>query len=127
MLRKLLTENNTAEQMPMIEDLYLSIKAIQQKLEDEITCKQKTIEDSRTEIVKLRTSLQDKDALMEGLKNKVTEYQRNIEGNRQIINKLLNDLERMQQDIEWYKRTYENRSLLGVIKDKIKFVFANRK
>lgn len=127
MLRKLLTDNHPTEQVPLIEDLYASIKAIQQKLEDEVACKQKTIEDSRAEIVKLRTSLQDKDAVMEGLKNKVADYQRNIEGNRQIINKLLNDLERMQQDIEWYKRTYENRSMLGVIKDKIKFVFANRK
>ena len=127
MLRKLLTENHTVEQLPLIEDLYTSIKAIQQKLEDEIACKQKTIEDSRVEIKRLRNSLEDKDAMVEGLKNKVAEYQRNIDGNRQIINKLLNDLERMQQDIEWYKRTYENRSLLGVIKDKIKFVFANHK
>lgn len=125
MLRKLLTENQPTEQVPIIEDLYLSIKAIQQKLEDEIAFKQKVIEDSWAEIRMLRTCLEDKDAVMEGLKGKVADYQQNIEGNRQIINKLLNDLERMQQDIEWYKRTYENRSVLGVIKDKIKALFAN--
>ena len=47
--------------------------------------------------------------------------QRNIDGNRQLINKLLNDLERMKQDIEWYKRTYEKRTLFGVIKERLKF------
>lgn len=120
MLRKLLTDNHTTEEVPLIEELYSSIKTIQQKLEEELAYKQKTIEDSWAEIRKLRGSLEEKDAAVVSLKNKVEEYQRNIEGNRQIINKLLNDLERKQQDIEWYKRTYEKRSLLGTIIEKLK-------
>ena len=44
---------------------------------------------------------------------------RKQEGTKQLINKLLEDIRRYQNDIEWYKRTYETRSLLGTIKEKI--------
>lgn len=127
MLRKLLTENHPADQSPQLEDLHRSIKAIQAKLEEEMGGKQRIIEENWSEIKTLRSTVQEKNGAIQKLEACVAEAQRNNEGNRQIINKLLNDLDRMQQDIEWYKRTYENRSLLGVIKDKIKFVFANNK
>lgn len=127
MLRKLLTEEQTADTNPQTEDLYRSIKAIQQKLEEEMAGKQRIIEESWSEIKKLRSTVQEKEKNILKLEACMAEAQRNNEGNRQIINKLLNDLDRMQQDIEWYKRTYENRSLLGVIKDKMKVVFAHHK
>lgn len=121
MLRKLLTENTPAEQTPLYEEVLLSLKVIQQKLEDEMASKQAVIDGSWSEIRMLREKLKQKDLHFTQLEKNMAEYQRNSEGNRQIINKLLNDLDRMQQDIEWYKRTYESRSLLGIIKDRIKF------
>jgi chromosome segregation ATPase len=127
MLRKLLTENQTTDASPQADDLYRSIKVIQQKLEEEMAGKQRIIEENWSEIKMLRNTVQEKNNAIQKLEACVTEAQRNNEGNRQIINKLLNDLDRMQQDIEWYKRTYEYRSFLGVIKDKIKAVFANHK
>jgi hypothetical protein len=126
MLRKLLTENNGSEQNIQPEDLYRSIKIIQQKLEEEMAGKQRIIEESWTEIKILRTAVQKKDKSIQKLEVCVAEAQLNNEGNRQIINKLLNDLDRMQQDIEWYKRTYENRNLLGVFKDRIKYLLLGK-
>ncbi len=119
MLRKLLSENISTEQTPLVEEVFLSLKAIQQKLEEEMVSKQAVIDGSWSEIRTLRETLQQKDQHIVQLEKSMADCQRNAEGNRQIINKLLNDLDRMQQDIEWYKRTYESRSLLGTIKEKI--------
>lgn len=121
MLRKLLIENHDASKIYLQpEELYHSIKAIQLKLEEEMAGKQRIIEESWVEIKKLRATVQEKNESIYKLEVCVAEAQRNIEGNRQIINKLLNDLDRMQQDIDWYKRTYESRSLLGYIKQYLK-------
>lgn len=75
------------------------------------------------EIKRLHLLLEDKNNLILQLNDKVADCQQNAEGNRQLINKLLNDIERLQQDVEWYKRTYEKRSLAGVIKDRLKYLF----
>jgi len=45
-------------------------------------------------------------------------FQETAAGNRQLINKLLGDISRLQNDIDWYKRTYEKRSLLGLLREK---------
>lgn len=119
MLRKLLPEAPIVTNDELVHDIYASLKDIQQKLEDEIVSKQSVIESSRAEIHMLRSTIQEKDQIILHLENKVHDSLRNSEGNRQLINKLLNDLERMQQDVEWYKRTYESRSLLGTIKEKL--------
>ena len=119
MLRKLLTENIPTEQTPLLEEMFASLKSIQQKLEEEMESKQAVIDGSWSEIRTLRETLQQKDQHIMQLEKSMAECQRNAEGNRQIINKLLNDLDRMQQDIEWYKRTYETRSLLGTLLEKI--------
>ena len=126
MLRKLLTEELTSERHSL-EDIYQSIKTIQQKLEEELAGKQKIIDTNWEEIGNLRVAIQKKDVIIQQMENGIAECQRNNEGNRQIINKLLNDLERAQRDIDWYKRTYETRSLMGVIKDKLKSVFVKNK
>ena len=123
MIRKILTEQFEPQQVHVLEGIFNSLKDIQKKLEDEIVSKQYIIDGSFDEIRKLRTMMQEKDQTILSLQNKILDCQRNIDGNRQLINKLLNDLERMQQDIEWYKRTYEKRTLLGVIKDRLKFFF----
>lgn len=53
------------------------------------------------------------------LQNKLTDCRRHNEGQQQLINKLLSDIDRYQLDIDWYRRTYEKRTFLGVIKEKI--------
>jgi uncharacterized coiled-coil protein SlyX len=124
MLRKVLTGNYDIDQAQLMLNIYQSLEGIQQKLEDEISHKQAIIEICSNEIKTLRSQVVQKDEVIKELENKITEDQRSIEGNRQLINKLLNDLDRMQQSLEWYKRTYENRSLLGVIKDKLKHIIS---
>jgi uncharacterized coiled-coil protein SlyX len=95
------------------------LKEIQQKLQEEIINKQAVIEGLGQETAVLRSQLASKDQVIQELELRLVENQRSIEGNRQLINKLLNDLDRMQQDVEWYKRTYENRSFWGTVKQKL--------
>lgn len=102
-----------------LRTLERSLKAIEQKLENEVAAKQRTISQQEQELQQLRSTLHETNLINLDLENKMKECQRNSEGNRQLINKLLNDIERLQQDVEWYKRTYETRSLLGTIKQKV--------
>lgn len=124
MLRNVLTEKYEVDQAQLVLHIYRALEDIQHKLEAEIAHKQAIIEDYTSEMKLLRSQVQLKDQVIRNLETKVLENQQSIEGNRQLINKLLNDLERMQQNVDWYKRTYENRSLLGVIKDKLKHIIS---
>src|SRR5215217_3106455 len=108
MLRKILTENYEVDQVLLVQNIYQSLETIQQQLQEEIINKQTVIDGCNIEVKLLRTKLEQKDESIQKLESIIAENQRSIEGNRQLINKLLNDLDRMQQDIEWYKRTYEN-------------------
>jgi peptidoglycan hydrolase CwlO-like protein len=99
--------------------LHLSIEAIKQKLDADVTSRQKTIDLQEQEIHRLHKLIEDKNSQLLQLNEKVAECTRNNEGNRQLINKLLGDISHLNQDIEWYKRTYEKRSLLGTIKEKM--------
>lgn len=53
------------------------------------------------------------------LRESLDKASRQAEGNSQLINKLLGELSKLQNDIEWYKLTYEKRSLLGTIREKL--------
>ena len=117
-------KNDSLEHSYLAENIYLSLQTIQLQLEKEIISKQKSIERQEEEIRKLRSELEQKSKNIIEVNAELTLCLKNAEGNRQLINKLLNDIERLRQDIDWYKRTYESRSLLGVIKDRIKFLFS---
>ena len=123
MLRKLHFERTDIDEPRVIENIYKSLQSILAHLEKEVAIKQQVIEDSQEEILCLRNTLREKDNTITSLQNKILDSQRNVDGNRQLTNKLLNDIERMQQDIDWYKRTFETRSLLGILKDKLKYFF----
>jgi len=71
------------------------------------------------DIYNLSKGIQGKDIEIKALKEELEHLQHLVEGNRQLINKLLGDLSKLQNDIEWYKKTYEQRSFLGTIKEKI--------
>lgn len=101
-------------------------KQINEKLEQITTYllqeneyKQQVIEEQRLEIEKLQNEINQRSAAMVDLKEQLTQCAQHTEGHRQLINKLLNDIEHFQNDIEWYKRTYERRSFWGVLKEKL--------
>lgn len=119
MKNKFLTDRLNGEKSYTEEYINDMLESIDQKLDEEIGFKQQTITRQENEIGKLRTVIEEKNSLIRNMNEKVAECQRTSEGNRQLINKLLADIDRLNQDIEWYKRTYVKRSLIGTIKEKI--------
>jgi uncharacterized coiled-coil protein SlyX len=101
-----------------------TLKLIDQKLEKEITISQNMVDWQRGELKRLQSEVGEKNNTIAELNTRLVECRSHVEGNRQLINKLINDIDRLQQNIDWYKRTYESRSLLGVIKDKLKHIFS---
>src|SRR6476660_3267448 len=100
-----------------------TMKLIDQKLEKEIASKQDIIGWQQEELKRLQSEVLEKTNLVAELNTKLLECRSQSEGNRQLINKLITDIDKLQQNVDWYKRTYESRSLLGVIKDKMKHFF----
>jgi septal ring factor EnvC (AmiA/AmiB activator) len=100
-----------------------ALKLIDQKLEKEIAAKQDIIKWQQEELKRLQSEVLEKTYLVSELNAKLIECRSLSEGNRQLINKLITDIDKLQQNVDWYKRTYESRSLLGVIKDKMKHFF----
>ena len=100
-----------------------TLKLIDQKLEKEIASKQDIIIWQQEELKRLQSEVLEKTYLVSELNAKLIECRSLAEGNRQLINKLITDIDKLQQNVDWYKRTYESRSLLGVIKDKMKHFF----
>ncbi|HVG11777.1 MAG TPA: hypothetical protein VM843_02185, partial [Flavisolibacter sp.] len=113
----MLLDQYDLDQGKALKSIQKSILDIQARLQNEVSAKQQTIERQEMEISRLRAELTLKTAATNELNTKFTECQSNSEGNRQLINKLLNDLQRAQQDIDWYKRTYERRSFPGYLKE----------
>ncbi len=72
-----------------------------------------------TDIHNLTRELLSKDAEIRKYKEQLEQVQHSIDGNKQLINKLLGDLSKLYNDLEWYKRTYEQRSFLGTVWEKI--------
>ncbi len=101
-----------------LEDMQEALEQIIHKLDAEIIAKQRTIERQEEEIQRLHHLIEGKDKTILETAEKLSDCQNNSEGNRQLINKLLGDIDRLRQDIDWYKRTYEKRSFLGTIKQK---------
>ena len=119
MKNKILIESLNGEREHSLEQMNVMLEQIEQKLDEEIGFKQQTITRQENEIQKLRTVIEAKNVTIKEMGDKVTDCQRSYEGNRQLINKLLTDIDRLKQDIEWYKRTYVKRSLFGTIKEKL--------
>jgi uncharacterized coiled-coil protein SlyX len=101
-----------------------TLKSIDQKLEKEITISQNMVDWQQGELKRLQSEVGEKNNTIAELNTRLVECRSHVEGNRQLINKLINDIDRLQQNIDWYKRTYESRSLLGVIKDKLKHILS---
>ena len=100
------------------ESLDRQLAAIRIYIESEVAGKQAMIVRLQEQLQQMSTLILQKDAQLELLQEKLGECKQNAEGQRQLMNKLLNDIGNYQRDIMWYRRTYEHRSLLGILKDK---------
>jgi len=103
--------------------VFRTLKLIEQKLEKDIATKQDILIWQQEELKRLHAEVLDKSKTIAELSTQLIECRSQSEGNRQLINKLITDIDKLQQNVDWYKRTYESRSLIGVIKDKLKHLF----
>src|SRR4051812_11970916 len=79
--------------------------------------------DIRKQYQAIDALLQEREYLKKELdksRNELRNAQQLTEGNKQLINKLIGDIARLNQDVQWYKRTYIDRSFWGRFKDKMK-------
>jgi len=88
-------------------------------LEEEVLAKQALLDRQQSEIQRLRRQLADKDEAMRDLRLSLRDCRQQAEGHQQLANKLLNDISGYHNDIDWYKSTYEKRTFLGVIREKL--------
>ncbi len=109
----------TSQEPGRNENLEQRFQEISQKLDTEIAAKQRTIERLEFELREIKTATEEKNNQIKQLNEKLADCMYNAEGNKQLISKLLNDIDRLNLDIEWYRRTYEKRSLLGTIREKL--------
>jgi septal ring factor EnvC (AmiA/AmiB activator) len=96
-----------------------NLDQIRSFIEIELAGKKETIKEQAAEIEELKKILQQKDTAISMFEANTREFQETAEGNRQLINKLLGDISRLQNDVDWYRRTYEKRSFLGLLKEKL--------
>jgi septal ring factor EnvC (AmiA/AmiB activator) len=92
-------------------------------IELELAEKKETIKNQAREIEELKKIVQQKDSAISMFEANTREFHETAEGNRQLINKLLGDISRLQNDVDWYKRTYEKRSFLGLLKHRFNNLF----
>ena len=95
-----------------------NLDQIRSFIEIELAEKKATIQSQTREIEELKNILQQKNLAIGMFEANAREFQQTAEGNRQLINKLLGDISRLQNDIDWYRRTYEKRSFLGLLREK---------
>lgn len=100
-----------------LEDL---LRQVYSHLLSENEYKRDRIEELIKRLKDLEAKLAEEQIEKKQLHQTLAEENKKQEGTKQLINKLLEDIRRYQNDIEWYKRTYEKRSLLGILKQKLK-------
>lgn len=100
-----------------LEDL---LRQVYSHLLSENEYKRERIEELILRLKDLEAKLAAEQQEKKQLHQTLTDENKKQEGTKQLINKLLEDIRRYQNDIEWYKRTYEKRSLIGTIKEKLK-------
>jgi septal ring factor EnvC (AmiA/AmiB activator) len=103
-----------------LERLMDELTNIRLFIEKESESKQQLLQESRKEISMLKNELIEKNDLILSLEKNVKDGKSSQEANQQIINKLLSDISKMQNDIDWYRRTYEKRSFMGYLKERLK-------
>jgi DNA repair exonuclease SbcCD ATPase subunit len=116
-MEKIIYSNGIAD-----SDVQAQLNRIEKFLQGEFTEKKIELQKQNAEIELLKISLKDKETEINIVKEKLRQGLDLAEGNRQLINKLLGEISKLQNDIDWYKRTYETRSFLGMVREKLKLV-----
>ena len=111
------------EDVSEISAVRQTLLTINNKIDQVVASNQTRIEKAEETIKNLLEIISQKDRVISLLERQLEELNRKGEGEKQLVNKLLGDIDRLNQDIGWYKKTYEKRSLLGTIKQKL---FNNR-
>jgi len=109
------TNENGRQEWQSIEN---RLSKIAEFIGNDLKIKQDMIHLLTTQVQDLNATIAGKEEQIEDLQEKLSQLSQHTEGMRQLMNKLLNDIETYQKDIEWYRRTYEQRRLLGILKDK---------
>jgi peptidoglycan hydrolase CwlO-like protein len=92
-------------------------------MENELQLKNDWLKRQQETIESLLQQRGDYKRQLHATQQELKEALQTTEGKKQLVDKLLGDIARLQQDIEWYKKTYEERSFLGTILEKIKRKF----
>ena len=120
-------ELNGTSKQTQLNEISEKLEDIVSFMERELKNKQQLIEQQQEDIQRITAEKDSKDIVINSLKEQLENASHQVESNRQLINKLLGDISHYQNDLEWYKRTYEKRSLFGVIKDKLMGEAPNQK
>ncbi|QNA43840.1 hypothetical protein [Lacibacter sediminis] len=106
-----------------LEDL---LRQVYSHLLSENEYKRERIEELIIRLKDLEAKLAEEQQEKKQLHKTLSEENKKQEGTKQLINKLLEDIRRYQNDIEWYKRTYEKRKVAGILKDRFKSIFSSQ-
>lgn len=98
------------------QNMDTKLQEVLQLLKTEMESKQQSISFLEKELTLVRKESDEKSILLAKTIQECKNLQSELEGNRQLMNKLLSDLREAQNDLSWYKRTYERRSLAGLFK-----------
>lgn len=96
-----------------------ALATMNKQMEQLIAVHKTSMEKAEETIGNLLQLVNKKEAIIEALESQNKDINRKGDGEKQLVNKLLGDIERLNLDIGWYKKTYEKRSLLGTIKQKL--------
>lgn len=111
--------DNNEEKDIELHAIHERLEKIRLYMDKEIVFKQRLIEGQEEQIRELKARVDEKDVVIQRLEGQLLECRQTNEGTRQLINKLLSDISNYQKDLDWFKRTYEKRSLLGTIRQKL--------
>jgi|SRR5579859_6614738 len=115
----LIVSEDNGNKVIELQSIHDRLEEIRQYMDKELSFKQGIIGGQQEQLAHQKAVLEEKDATILRLEEQLVECRQTNEGTRQLINKLLNDISSYQKDIEWYKRTYEKRSLPGTIWQKL--------
>jgi uncharacterized coiled-coil DUF342 family protein len=108
------TEHTT--QLDAMKEVLLQI---QEFMEKELELKNESINRQSKTIDSLLQQREELKRQLIASQNELKDIRQQAEGKKELVNKLLGDIARLQQDVDWYRRTYEERSFWGTIKEKL--------
>lgn len=95
------------------------LTVIRHHIESDLQEKQKLIERLQEAIESLVAQRNDLQEKIEKQSEELSSAKQLAEAKKQLIDKLIGDITSLKQDIDWYKRTYEQRSFFGTIKEMV--------